>query len=132
MNFLRLVYWLVTGALLGLGVVEFAGLGLILLPIGLVLLIIGLVALRGREVVAGIVGFGALPTAAFAYAITPFYQPCAPSREIWRLGALPPCGALIRPPEFYIYGLIVFSAITVVGVIALIVVARTAGRGSRA
>ena len=51
----RLVYWLITGALLGLGLAQWLGvsLGVILLPIGLVLLIIGLFALRGRELVAG-------------------------------------------------------------------------------
>ncbi|MGZ3637779.1 MAG: hypothetical protein ACXVCX_08070, partial [Ktedonobacterales bacterium] len=73
----RLVYWFITGALLGLGLAQFAGLslGVILFPIGLILLIIGLFTLRGRELVAGVVGFGALPTLLLVYVIVSFPPP---------------------------------------------------------
>jgi hypothetical protein len=103
----RLVYWLIAGALLGLGLTQFAGLslGVILLPIGLVLLIIGLFAARGRELVAGVVGFGAFPTLLFVYVIVSF----------------PP------PPDvapFNYGGAILSSAITVAGLVALVVVWR--------
>ena len=109
----RLVYWLITGALLGLGLAQFAGLslGVILFPIGLVLLIIGLFALRGRELVAGVVGFGALPTLLFVYVIVSF----------------PP------PPDaapFYYGAAIVFGAITVAGLVALVLVWRAKRGGS--
>lgn len=107
----RLVYWLITGALLGLGLVELPGEGLILFPIGVVLLIIGLFVVRGRELVAGVVGFGALPEAAFVNAIV----------------ASPP------PPDaaaFYYGGAIVFGAITVAGLVALVLVWRAKRGGS--
>jgi hypothetical protein len=95
----RLVYWLITGALLGLGLAQWlsVSLGVFGLPIGLVLLIIGLFALRGRELV---VGFGALPTLLFVYVIDSF----------------PP------PPDVapFIYdGALVYGAITVAGLVAL-------------
>ena len=75
------------------------------LPIGLILLIIGLFALRGRELVVGVVGFGALPTLLFVYAIVSF----------------PP------PPDvvLFIYeGALVYGAITVAGLVALALVWR--------
>jgi hypothetical protein len=97
----RLVYWFITGALLGLGLVELPGLGLILFPVGLVGLVVGLVALRGREVVAGMVGFGALPEAAFVNALV----------------------TAVSTP-FYIGGTLVFGVITVIGLVALVVVWR--------
>lgn len=108
----RLVYWFIIGALLGLGLAQFAGvsLGVILFPIGLVLLIIGLLALRGRELVAGVVGFGALPALLFVYVIVSF----------------PP------PPDVapFIYGgALVYGAITVAGLVAFVLVWR-AKRGA--
>jgi hypothetical protein len=109
----RLVYWLITGALLGLGLAQWLGvsLGVILLPIGLVLLIIGLFAVRGPEMVAGVVGFGALPTLLFVYVIVSF----------------PP------PPDVapVIYGgALVYGAITVAGLVALGLVWRATRGGS--
>ena len=106
----RLVYWLITGALLS-AFVELEGLGLILFPVGLVLLITGLFVVRGREVVAGVVGFGALPAAAFVHAIVTV--------------ALPPDAAV-----FAYGGAIVFGAITVSGLVALVLVWKTKRRGS--
>jgi hypothetical protein len=107
----RVLYWLVTGALLGLGLVELPGLGLILFPVGLALLIIGLFAVRGREVVAGVIGFGALPAAAFLHAIITV--------------TLPPDAAV-----FYYGGAIIFGAITVAGLVALVLAWRAKGHGS--
>jgi hypothetical protein len=112
----RLVYWFITGALLGLGFSQWLGdsLGVLLLPIGLVLLIIGLFALRGRELVAGVAGvagFGALPTLLFVYVIVSF----------------PP------PPDVapFIYGgALVYGAISVAGLVALGLVSRPNRHGS--
>ena len=109
----RLVYWFITGALLGLGFSQWLGdsLGVFLLPIGLVLLIIGLVALRGPELVAGVVGCGAFPTLLFVYVIVSF----------------PP------PPDVapFIYGgALVYGAITVAGLVALGLVWRAKQGGS--
>jgi hypothetical protein len=107
----RLVYWLITGAVLGVGLVSITGLGLILFPVGLVLLVIGLVALRGRELVAGVVGFGALPEAAFVNAFVTVQN-------------------FQFPTPFYAVGTLVFGVITVVGLVALVVVWRTQRRAS--
>ncbi len=103
----RLVYWLITGALLGLGLAQWLGvsLGVFGLPISLVLLIIGLFALRGPEMVAGVVGFGAFPTLLFVYAIVSFPPP--------------PDVA----PVIYV-GALVYGAITVAGLVALVLVWR--------
>ncbi len=111
MGALRVLYWFVTGAVLGMGLVELPGLGLILFPIGVVLLVIGLIALRGREGLAGIVGFGALPTALFVNAIV-----ISPS-------------SLSQP--FYLGGLIIFGAITLIGLVAFFVVPRAKSHGPR-
>lgn len=72
----RVVYWLITGGLLGLGLTQFAGmsLGVLLLPIGVCLLTFGLFAARGRELVAGVVGIGAMPALLFVYVIA-FFPP---------------------------------------------------------
>jgi hypothetical protein len=107
----RLVYWLITGALLGLGLVELPGLGLILFPVGLILLVAGLIALRGREVVAAVLGFGALPEAAFVNAFVTVQN-------------------FQFPTPFYAVGTLVFGVITVVGLVALVVVWRTHLRAS--
>lgn len=103
----RLVYWLITGALLGLGLTQFAGmsLGVLLLPIGLVLLLIGLFAARGREVVAGVASLEVAPALLF----------------VWVLVVFPP------PPDvspFTYGGAILSSAITAVGLVALVLVWR--------
>ena len=102
----RLVYWFITGALLGLGFSQWLGdsLGVFLLPIGLLLLIIGLFALRGPEMVAGVVGFGALPTLLFVYVIVSFPPPDVVS--------------------FIYEGALVYGAITVAGLVALVLVWR--------
>lgn len=131
MNALGLAYWFVTGAVLGLGLVEFAGLGLVLFPVGVILLVIGLAALRGREALAGIVGFGALPTAAFVYAIATFAQPCTLALGPWRPYGAAPCHGNITVPHFYSYGAVVFGVITLVGLVMLIAAARASRRGSR-
>ncbi len=108
----RLVYWFITGALLGLGLSQWLGvsLGVFGLPIGLVLLIIGLFAMRGPELVAGVVGFGALPTLLFVYAIVSFPPPDVVS--------------------FIYVGALVYGAITVAGLVALGLVWRATRGGS--
>ena len=85
--------------------------GSLLFPVGLVLLVIGLFTLRGRELVAGVVGFGALPEAAFLSVIVTV--------------KIPPDAA-----PFYVGGALVFGAITVVGLVALVLVWRAKRGGS--
>ncbi len=79
----------------------------------MLLLIIGLLAVRGREAVAGVVGFGAFPTLLFVYVIVSF--PPAPNTAVF----------------YYVYGVaIVFGAIAVAGLVALVLVWRATRRGS--
>jgi hypothetical protein len=111
----HLVYWFITGALLGLGLVEGPFLGLILFPVGLVLVVIGQGAVRGRERAAGVVGFGAVPAAA---CVSVFVIPQVPF--------VPPF-ALLGTRVFGVITL-VFGVITLVGVVALVVVWRTPRR----
>jgi hypothetical protein len=105
----RLVYWFITGALLGVGLVDITGLGFVLFPVGLVLLVIGLLAVRGREQVAGVLGFGAVPEALFVKVIVTVqhFQFATP---------------------FYLFGTLVFGVMTVAGVVALVREWRTPGR----
>ncbi|HEX9037437.1 MAG TPA: hypothetical protein VF808_10650 [Ktedonobacterales bacterium] len=105
----RLVYWFVTGACFGLGLDMYV-LGTLCLAGG-ILLLVGGVALRGREVVATVLGLGVgfaavLPLLAY----TPF-QGGAPS-----------------VPLVYM-GLVVFTLI-LVGVVALVVAWRIPQRGA--
>jgi hypothetical protein len=101
MGLVRLVYWLVTGAVLGLGVVTYTGLGRILLPVGVLLLVIGLFFMRGHEARASVFGFGALPETAFINAL---------------LNGAPTTGAT---GQFYVGGAILFGAITLLGLVVL-------------
>ena len=111
------VYWFITGALLGLGLFL---LGLpawdrILWLAGFILVIIGLFALRGRELVAAVLGFGIVPeTTLAAFLATWKFPP-----------DVPPVYPLIVTLD-----VLVFGVITVVGLVALVMVWRTAKRVS--
>lgn len=105
----RMVYWFVTGACFGLGL-DIYVLGTLCLA-GVILLLVGGVALRGREVVATVLGLGVgfaavLPLVAY----TPF-QGGAPSVPLVYMG-------------------LVVSILILVGLVALVVVWRTPQRGA--
>ncbi len=105
----RLVYWFITGACFGLGL-DIYVLGTVCLA-GVMLLLVGGVTLRGREVVATVLGLGVgfaavLPLLAY----TPF-QGGAPSVPLVYMG-------------------LVVSIFILVGLVALIVVWRTPQRGA--
>jgi len=70
MSLLRACYWLLTGALLGVGVIALLSIGIFLLAAGLVLLVVGLIRLRGRECWAALVGFGAFPALILLWDVT--------------------------------------------------------------
>ncbi|MGO8948867.1 MAG: hypothetical protein ACLQUY_14690 [Ktedonobacterales bacterium] len=109
-----LVYWLITGALLGLGVVGYPAWDLVAWPISLVLLIIGLFVLRGREQVAGVLGFGFVPEVVLVVLTARKFPPNVPP---------------VYPPVF-IAAVLIFGMITVVGLVALVVLWRTSRRAS--
>ena len=105
----RMVYWFVTGACFGLGLDMYV-LGTFCL-VGAILLLVGGVALRGREVVATVLGLGV----GFA-AVLPL------------LAYIPFQGGAPSVPVVYM-GLVV-SIFIVGGLVALIVVWRTPRRGA--
>lgn len=109
----RALYWFVTGGLLGVGVLEFPGIGLILLPIGLMLLAFGLFTLRSREALVGILGFGAVPAELLLQSIL--------------TTNIPP-----HVQMFYFGSTIISVAITVVGLVALALAWRPRRADSRA
>ncbi|HKS69919.1 MAG TPA: hypothetical protein VJQ45_05845 [Ktedonobacterales bacterium] len=135
MHLPRLAYWLITGALLGFGLLELPGLGLIVFPAGIVLLGLGLLFLRRREMVAAVIGFGALPLAALINAIASWAPPCASAMRglfpMQPLVPLPPCRGTVPVPPFYVSGLIVSGAISVAGIVATAVVWRVSNRHGR-
>ncbi len=59
----RIPYWLLVGALLGLGVIAILSIGIFLLIAGLALLIFGAIRFGARGLWAALVGFGAAPAA---------------------------------------------------------------------
>ena len=105
----RVVYWFVTGACLGLGL-DIWVLGTCFLA-GTILLLVGVVALRGREAVATVLGLG-VGFAALLPLVT--YTPYQ--------------GGLPSVPLVYVG--VVVSILILVGLVALVVVWRTQGRGA--
>ena len=57
----RTLYWLVTGAFLGVGLIAILSIGVLLLLVGLILLVVGAIRLGGRGIWAALIGFGAVP-----------------------------------------------------------------------
>lgn len=58
---LRAIYWAITGALIGVGVIAILSIGIFLLAASVPLIIIGAVRGWWRELWAGLVGFGVAP-----------------------------------------------------------------------
>jgi hypothetical protein len=67
---LRLGYWLITGALLGFGLIGILSIGAPILLLGLLLLIFGAIRLRGSGLWAAAVGFGSVPALVLLYDVT--------------------------------------------------------------
>ncbi len=59
----RIVYWLLTGACIGFGVIAILSIGIFSLLAGMILLVVGAIRLGGRGLWAALVGFGVLPAA---------------------------------------------------------------------
>lgn len=116
----RVVYWLVAGTLLGVGVAALPSIGIFLFPAGLVLLIAGLVALRGRELWALPIGLGLLPALLVARTIITAPPPCPPGEV-----RLPPgvtsfaCSGPI--PDLYYQMVAGFALIAVLGAVGFVV-----------
>lgn len=59
----RILYWLLTGACIGFGVIAILSIGVFFLVAGMILLVVGAIRLGGHELWAALVGFGVLPAA---------------------------------------------------------------------
>jgi len=75
----RILYWLLTGALLGFGYIAILSIGFPFLLLGALLVAIGAIRLGGVGVWAGFVGFGALPAAILLWDVTSAPWDCQPS-----------------------------------------------------
>jgi hypothetical protein len=76
---LRLAYWLVTGALLGFGLLGILTIGLPFLLVGVVLVIFGAIRLGGSGLWAAVVSFGGIPALFLLYDITSAPWACLPA-----------------------------------------------------
>lgn len=107
----KILYWFVTGACFGLGLVDFWALGTLFLA-GMLLLVVGGVALRGREAVAVVLGLGVGSAAILALLTLTNFQGGPPVAPV-------------------VYGGLVISILsTVTGLVALIVVWRRPQHGA--
>ena len=99
----RILYWLVVGALFGLGVVSILSIGVILLALGIVLLIVGAVRLGGRGLWAGVVGFGLAPTLLLLWDLTSWPWACITNQPIHSpvIPAGSPAGTTYRSPNYF-------------------------------
>ncbi|MEO7001575.1 MAG: hypothetical protein ABI068_07215 [Ktedonobacterales bacterium] len=87
MSTLRILYWLLVGALFGVGFIAILSIGIFLLAAGLVLLIIGVIRLRGREWWAALVGFGAFPALILLWDVTSAPWACDAAGGVVQSGA---------------------------------------------
>lgn len=87
---LRLGYWLITGALLGFGLIGILSIGAPILLLGLLLLIFGAIRLGGSGLWAAAVGFGSVPALVLLYAVTSAPWACLSAGQVTPLLLLNP------------------------------------------
>jgi hypothetical protein len=73
---LRVLYWLLTGALIGVGCIAILSIGSLLLLLGLILIAIGAWRVGPRGTWAALVGFGALPAGILIWDVTSMPWAC--------------------------------------------------------
>src|SRR5689334_1856078 len=72
----RIVYWLLTGALIGVGMIAILSIGSLFLLLGVILLVVGALRVGPRGIWAAIVGFGALPAGILIWDVTSMPWAC--------------------------------------------------------
>jgi hypothetical protein len=75
----RTLYWLLTGALIGFGVIAILSAGFPFLLLGLILVVFGAIRLGGAGLWAALVGFGGLPALILMWDVTSAPWACAPT-----------------------------------------------------
>lgn len=86
MFILRALYWLLVGALLGVGVIAILSIGIFLLAAGVLLLIVGLIWWRGRVWWAALVGFGSFPALILLWDVTSAPWACESANGVVQSG----------------------------------------------
>jgi hypothetical protein len=66
----RTLYWLLTGALIGFGVIAAASIGIPFFLLGVVLVVVGALRVGGAGLWAALVGFGGLPASILVWDLT--------------------------------------------------------------
>src|SRR5436305_1306117 len=72
----RVVYWLLTGALIGFGFIRILSIGSLFLLLGLILVVIGALRVGAHGIWAALVGFGALPAGILIWDVTTMPWAC--------------------------------------------------------
>lgn len=102
MSTAKTLYWLLVGALLGFGFIAILSIGIIFIVAGLALLIFGAIRLGGRELWAGLVGFGLAPAALLIWDVTSQPWACMPANHTVTSPVIPPGGpATYTSPNYY-------------------------------
>jgi hypothetical protein len=78
----RVAYWLLTGALIGFGLIGILSIGSPFLLLGMVLIAIGALRVGARGIWAALVGFGALPAAILIWDVTSMPWACEMSGNL--------------------------------------------------
>lgn len=73
----RVLYWLLTGALIGFGVIAILSIGFPLLLLGIGLVVFGAIRLGGTGLWAALVGFGGLPASLLVWDLASMPWACA-------------------------------------------------------
>ena len=72
----RIAYWLLTGALLGVGFIAILSIGALFLLLGVLLAVFGAIRVGPRGIWAALVGFGALPAGILIWDVTSMPWAC--------------------------------------------------------
>jgi hypothetical protein len=72
----RIAYWLLTGALLGVGFIAILSIGSLFVLLGVLLVVLGALRVGPRGIWAALVGFGAVPAAILIWAVTSMPGAC--------------------------------------------------------
>jgi hypothetical protein len=72
----RIGYWLLTGALIGFGMIAILSIGASFLLLGAILIVIGALRVGPRGIWAAIVGYGALPAGILLWDVTSMPWAC--------------------------------------------------------
>lgn len=74
----RALYWLLTGAVIGFGIIAILSIGLPFIILGLLLVVFGVIRFGMRELWAAVVGAGLLPAGILLWDVTSGPWACAP------------------------------------------------------